>query len=166
MVFTATFNNISDISWRSVLLVEETRVSAENHRPTTSHSQTLSNYIWNTQTFINSDWFISLLKQTLKDQYNQLWHPQAKNSAKALTYSLFKDNFMPEPYLDIVDSKNAINLCKFRATNHRSPIELGYVSSVTQIPLEMNFIIFYNVHTLSKTVTLEIGQMFLNLKML
>jgi hypothetical protein len=52
--------------------------------------------------------------------------------------------------------KNVINLCKFRATNHRSPIELGYVSSVTQIPLEMNVIIFYNVHTLSKTVTLEI----------
>jgi hypothetical protein len=123
-------------------------------------------YIWNTQTFINSDWFISLVKQTLKDQYNQLWHPQAKNSAKALTYSLFKDNCMPEPYLDIIDSKNVINLCKFRATNHRSPIELGYVSSVTQIPLEMNVIIFYNVHTLSKTVTLEIGQMFLNLKML
>jgi hypothetical protein len=26
MVFNATYNNISDISWRSVLLVEETRV--------------------------------------------------------------------------------------------------------------------------------------------
>jgi hypothetical protein len=31
MVFNATFNNISVISWRSVLLVEETGVSAENH---------------------------------------------------------------------------------------------------------------------------------------
>ena len=30
---------------------------------------------------------------------------------------------------------------------------IGYVSSVTQTPLEMNFIIFYNVHTLSKTVS-------------
>ena len=28
-------------------------------------------YIWNTQTFINSNWFISLMKQTIKDQYNQ-----------------------------------------------------------------------------------------------
>jgi hypothetical protein len=34
MVLNATFNNISVISWRSVLLVEET---AENHRPVTSH---------------------------------------------------------------------------------------------------------------------------------
>jgi hypothetical protein len=33
-VFNATFNNISVISWRSVLLVEETEVPGENH-PTT-----------------------------------------------------------------------------------------------------------------------------------
>ena len=32
MVFNAPFNNISAISWRSVLLVEETRISGENHR--------------------------------------------------------------------------------------------------------------------------------------
>jgi hypothetical protein len=30
MVFNATFNNISVISWRSVLLVEETGVPREN----------------------------------------------------------------------------------------------------------------------------------------
>ena len=32
MVFNATFNNISGISWWSVLLVEETGVPGENHR--------------------------------------------------------------------------------------------------------------------------------------
>ena len=32
MVLNATFNNISGISWRSVLLVEETGVPGENHR--------------------------------------------------------------------------------------------------------------------------------------
>ena len=37
MVFNATFNNFSVISWRSVLLVEETRVPGENHRPVASH---------------------------------------------------------------------------------------------------------------------------------
>jgi hypothetical protein len=31
MVFNATFNNISVISWRSVLLVEETGILRENH---------------------------------------------------------------------------------------------------------------------------------------
>ena len=32
MVFNATLNNISVISWRSVLLVGETGVPGENHR--------------------------------------------------------------------------------------------------------------------------------------
>jgi hypothetical protein len=31
MVFNATFNNISVISWRSVLMVEETGEAGENH---------------------------------------------------------------------------------------------------------------------------------------
>jgi hypothetical protein len=33
MIFNDTFNHISVISWRSVLLVEETRVPGENHQP-------------------------------------------------------------------------------------------------------------------------------------
>jgi hypothetical protein len=33
MVFNATFNNISVISWGSNLLAEETGMSGENHRP-------------------------------------------------------------------------------------------------------------------------------------
>jgi hypothetical protein len=41
MVFNATFNNISVISWCSVLLVEETGVPGENHRPAASPGQTL-----------------------------------------------------------------------------------------------------------------------------
>jgi hypothetical protein len=37
MMFNATFNNISVISWRSVLLVDKTGVARENHQPVTSH---------------------------------------------------------------------------------------------------------------------------------
>ena len=44
-VFNATFNNISVISWLSVLLVEESGVPGENHRPGASHWQTLSNNV-------------------------------------------------------------------------------------------------------------------------
>ena len=36
------FKNISVLSWRLVLFVEETRVSGENLRPAASHLQTLS----------------------------------------------------------------------------------------------------------------------------
>jgi hypothetical protein len=35
--YNATFNNISVISWWSVLLVEETGVPGENHQPVASH---------------------------------------------------------------------------------------------------------------------------------
>jgi hypothetical protein len=37
VVFNATFNNISVISLRSVLLLEETGVPEENHQPVASH---------------------------------------------------------------------------------------------------------------------------------
>ena len=55
MVFNTTLNNISVMSWRSVLFVEETGVTGENHRPVASHYMflTLSSYknyascIWN-----------------------------------------------------------------------------------------------------------------------
>jgi hypothetical protein len=36
MVFNATFNKISAISWQSVLMVEEIGVPRENHRPVAS----------------------------------------------------------------------------------------------------------------------------------
>ena len=39
MMFNATFNNISAILWQSALLVEETGVPRENHRPVSSHWQ-------------------------------------------------------------------------------------------------------------------------------
>jgi len=42
MEFNVTLNNISVISWRSVLLVEETGVPRDIHRHVASHWQTLS----------------------------------------------------------------------------------------------------------------------------
>ena len=45
MVFNATFNNISVILWRTVLLVEESGVPGENHWPVASNWQTLSHNV-------------------------------------------------------------------------------------------------------------------------
>jgi hypothetical protein len=45
MVFNATFINTSVISWRLVLLVEETGEPGENHRPVAKHGQTLSHNV-------------------------------------------------------------------------------------------------------------------------
>jgi hypothetical protein len=43
MVFNSTFNNISVLSWQSILFVEETGVPGKN--PATSHCQTLSHKV-------------------------------------------------------------------------------------------------------------------------
>ena len=45
IVFNTIFNNISVISWRSVLLVEEAGIPGENHGPAARHWQILSHDI-------------------------------------------------------------------------------------------------------------------------
>ena len=37
LVFSATYSNISAISWRTVLVVDESGVPGENHRPGASN---------------------------------------------------------------------------------------------------------------------------------
>jgi len=49
MVFNVTFNNISVISWGSVLLMEET---GESHRPVAGHWQILSHNIVSSMHFV------------------------------------------------------------------------------------------------------------------
>jgi len=44
--FSATFNNISVISWQSVLLVEETGEPGENHRPVASMTRRIMKRKW------------------------------------------------------------------------------------------------------------------------
>ena len=45
MVYNATFDNILAISWCLVLLLGETGVLGENHRPAANHRQTLSHKV-------------------------------------------------------------------------------------------------------------------------
>ena len=44
MVINTTFNNISVISWRSVLLVEETVVPGENHQNDSNEGQVINEF--------------------------------------------------------------------------------------------------------------------------
>ena len=45
MVFNTTFSNISVISWRSVLLMEETGIPGKKHQSALSHRQILSHKV-------------------------------------------------------------------------------------------------------------------------
>jgi hypothetical protein len=77
MVFIATFNNISVISWRSVLLMEETGVSGENHQPATSHWQTVSHNVVSLSVTCGrsvvlsgySDWHLTICKGSHEAHY-------------------------------------------------------------------------------------------------
>ena len=73
MVFYATFNNISAVSWWSVLLVEESVVYRENHRPVASQWQTLSHF--NLNVFYSEKYWKGLDSRTsLYISSPQLYH--------------------------------------------------------------------------------------------
>ena len=59
--FNATFNNISVISWQSVLLVEEIGIPWENHRHATS--QILTTQIWQSKHLY---YFLTIFKGLIK----------------------------------------------------------------------------------------------------
>ena len=82
MVFNATLNNISVISWKSVLLVEETEVPRENHGPVASHWQTLSHNVVSstsdlsgirTQNVSDDGHWLAINSTTI---WSQQWQPQ------------------------------------------------------------------------------------------
>jgi hypothetical protein len=62
MVFNATFNNISVISWRSVLLVEDT---GENHRPVASLTNLINNVVSSNKGVLIADIYIRTSKVCL-----------------------------------------------------------------------------------------------------
>ena len=77
MVFSATFNNISVISWRSVLLVKETRVPDEN--PRVSRWQTLSHNVVHLAMSGIRTHNVSCIGPPLAET-DILWRDQYKNS--------------------------------------------------------------------------------------
>ena len=92
MVFNATFNNISVISWRSVLLVEKTVVPGENHQPVASHWQTLShNVVSSTPRLIGID-----CTGSCNTNYHLITSttapPKYKETQKLNSVILFKNN--------------------------------------------------------------------------
>ena len=75
-VFNTTFNNISVISWWSVLLVEETGVPEENHWTATNHCQTLShNVVKSTPAWVGFKLNYKEIIQQLNETKFVRWNP-------------------------------------------------------------------------------------------
>jgi hypothetical protein len=80
--------------------------------------------VWHTENFINHKWLSESTKLILTDQFKQNWHSTWQISPKALSYRLFKSDFKFEKYLGVLNDKNRFNICRFRTSNHRLPIEV------------------------------------------
>ena len=77
-----TNKQISVISWRSVLLVEETGVPGENHRPVASHRQSFITYCcieytlsWAGFELTTLVWLIFFLETSGLNKYHDQYNP-------------------------------------------------------------------------------------------
>jgi uncharacterized protein YjlB len=104
MVFNATFNNISIISWDSVLLAEETRVPGENHRPVTSYWQTLSHNVASSyyNIFYSDEWW-KFLKLILQSYFEVYFHKtllcHAIKRLAVVRQHIYLPEYAPKKYL-------------------------------------------------------------------
>ena len=81
--------------------------------------------IWETELFDNVDYLKCVIKQRLEDRFLQNWNSLIQNSLKSINYKTFKRECKYEEYLNILEIKYAIFLCRFRTTNNKFPIKTG-----------------------------------------
>jgi hypothetical protein len=87
-------------------------------------------YVFQEQCSYGDNWLKETIKQNVNDQYQQKWLTDITNSTKCSTYRLFKKSFEFEKYLVQLPYPRYIEMCKFRTTNHKLPIELGRYRNV------------------------------------
>ena len=133
MMFNATFNNISVISWRSVLLMEETGVPGENHQPVEGHWQTLSHNV------VSS----TIRTGSCKSKYHMI------RLRRSITYVLFTYVFN----VHLFDPYNASVSTSFR-------LHVGIVAIVWYFVFDFNFYLYEfpdNVHIYCVYTTVSCG---------
>ena len=79
ILLKATFNNISVLSWRLVLLMKKTKVQRENHRPFGSHWQFLTremNVLFHQANFVGEFWIVSVILRNISssDNSSSVWY--------------------------------------------------------------------------------------------
>ena len=92
-------------------------------------------YVWFFQDIGNSNIFLKLVKQRIRDNFIQGWNGRINNSSRA---SLYKHllSFEFKPYLDSVKiNKFRTAFARLRVSSHRLRIETGRWSKPTAIPV-------------------------------
>jgi hypothetical protein len=83
-------------------------------------------YLWLNQFYTNIPLNTrALVKLTLIDQYKQQWYGNLQSSNKGKIYNSFKSTLEFESYFNLLPHSDALNLFKFRSSNHKFPVETG-----------------------------------------
>lgn len=69
--------------------------------------------------------FKNHIKFKLEAQYKIVWKNQVYQSPKCVLYRVYKTDFCEEKYLTSLNNDLCKNICKFRTSNHKLPIEVG-----------------------------------------
>lgn len=81
--------------------------------------------LWTHQNHMQQSNIGSFVKQTLIDQFKQLWHEQLSNTNKGRMYLEFKQEANFEKYLTQLTPREYLNILKFRTANNYLPVESG-----------------------------------------
>ena len=83
-------------------------------------------YIWENQSNINENLFLTQYTQRLKDPYVQRWRSSCENNRRLCTFKDIKTSYIREPYVSVIDvSKFRKCMVKFRSSSHNLMIEKG-----------------------------------------
>ena len=69
------------------------------------------------------EYFKSIVKERLRDQFLQRWREELNTNALCLNYRLFKQSFACEDYLITLPQRYRTIFLRFRTCNHRLPIQ-------------------------------------------
>jgi hypothetical protein len=118
MVFNATFNNISAISWRRVLLVKKNGVRGENHRPAASHCQTSShNVVSSTLRRNEIRKYLASIQNSVRYLLRYAWLRKIAFANTIVTSEVFYNQMLPKTTLCSVVSTLLISKSTYIVPN-------------------------------------------------
>ena len=120
--------------------IEDMRNNPDKFNWASSVKQLLSKYgfmnVWLSQGVENSNSFLQIFKQRVRDIFIQEWHERLENSTRARFYVNIA-NFKHQTYLDnLTVKKFQQNLTRFRVSSHRLEIECGRWTRPEKTPLD------------------------------
>ena len=85
-------------------------------------------WLWNASINLNSNEIYRMKKHftfILEKKYEVLWKEEVFRTPKCYLYRVYKSDFVKEKYFSKLSDAMSIALCRFRACNHKLPIESG-----------------------------------------